>query len=64
MVLLVPIEEAAAALGVGRTKVYELVGRGQLEAVHIGRCCRIPMDALEAYVASLRGQARVPIRRD
>ena len=53
--LLLRVEDAAAALGIGRTKTYELIATGELEVVHIGRCCRVPIDALEAYVAGLRG---------
>jgi hypothetical protein len=34
--LLVPVLTAGRMLGIGRTKVYELVGDGELELVHIG----------------------------
>lgn len=57
-VLLLSVEEAARALGVGRTKTYELISAGEIEVVHIGRCARVPVDAVEAYVDRLRG--RVP----
>lgn len=36
-VLLCSIPDAAKALGLGRSKVYELIDGGQLEAVSIGR---------------------------
>ncbi|HET6810646.1 MAG TPA: helix-turn-helix domain-containing protein [Acidimicrobiales bacterium] len=52
--LLLPIPEVAAALGLGRTKVYELIATGQLEAVHIGRSCRVPADSVETFVERLR----------
>lgn len=45
--------EAAALLGVGRTTVYELLGRGDLVAVRIGRCRRVPRAIVAAYVARL-----------
>ncbi len=45
--------EAAAALSVGRTKVYELMRLGALRSVKIGGCRRIPRAALADYVASL-----------
>lgn len=35
--LLCSIPEAARALGLGRSKVYELIGDGRLETVNIGR---------------------------
>lgn len=34
---LVSIPDAAKALGLGRSKVYELIGQGRLETVTIGR---------------------------
>ena len=46
-------EEAARALGVGRSMVYELLAAGALASVRVGRLRRIPADALHAYVASL-----------
>ena len=54
-VLLTP-EEVADALGIGRTKVYELILVGVLESVKIGTCRRIPTDALTAYVDLLRAK--------
>ena len=54
-VLLTP-EEVADALGIGRTKVYELILVGALESVKIGACRRIPADALAAYVDLLRAK--------
>jgi excisionase family DNA binding protein len=54
-VLLTP-EQAADALSIGRTKVYELINRGLLESVRIGASRRIPADALAACVARLRAE--------
>ena len=34
---LVSIKEGAAELNLGRTKIYELIGNGELETVKIGR---------------------------
>lgn len=55
-VLLLSIQEAARSLGVGRTKTYELISAGEIEVVHIGRCARVPVDAVEAYVERLRAR--------
>lgn len=55
--LLTP-QEAAQVLGIGRTKVYELIVTKALESVKIGSCRRIPAEALHAYVASLRTAGR------
>jgi excisionase family DNA binding protein len=35
--LLCSIPEGARALGLGRSKIYELIGSGQIETVTIGR---------------------------
>lgn len=51
--LLLTPEQAAEALSVGRTTVYELMNVGRLRSVRIGRSRRVPMAALDAYVQSL-----------
>lgn len=56
--LLLTIPEAAGRLGVGRSKVYELVASGALESILIDSARRIPSDALEAFVARLRREAQ------
>ena len=53
--LLLTPTEAAHVLGIGRSKVYELMQTGQLPSVHIGACRRIPAEALTDLVAKLRG---------
>lgn len=50
--LLTPIE-AAVALGVGRTKLYELISSGRLFSVRIDGCRRVPRVAIDAFVAGL-----------
>lgn len=52
--LLLTPEEAAAALGIGRSTVYELILSCALESVKIGASRRIPTEALAAYIATLR----------
>lgn len=54
--LLFTIPQAATLLGVGRSTAYELITTGQLEVVHIGRCARVPADAIEEFVQRLRQQ--------
>lgn len=51
--LLTP-EEAARVLGIGRSKVYELILAGTLESLKIGACRRVPADAIDAFIAALR----------
>ena len=52
--LLMTIADAALALGIGRSTLYELIGRGQLEVVHVGRSARVPTEAVRALVEQLR----------
>lgn len=52
--LLLTTAEAAAALGIGRSKVYELLRTGDLPSVRIGTCRRIPADSLTTFLTSLR----------
>jgi excisionase family DNA binding protein len=51
--LLLTIVEAANKLSMGRTSLYTLVMRGDIESVTIGRSRRITRQALDAYVAQL-----------
>jgi len=48
--LLLRAEEVARLLGIGRTKVYELIGRGELPVVRIGRLVRVPRAELEQWI--------------
>ncbi len=45
--------EACRVLGVGRSKVYELLGAGELTSVRIGACRRISAAALQEFVNRL-----------
>ena len=56
-VLLVRPEDAARVLGVGRTKVYELIRSGALRSVRVGGLRRIPVAALNEYVTRLEEEA-------
>jgi len=42
--------EAADAIGVSRSKAYELIARGELPSVRVGGCVRIPLEALKAWI--------------
>ena len=53
MKLLYTAEEAAGVLGLGRSKVFELLATGELRSVKIGRARRITLDALQAFVNEL-----------
>jgi excisionase family DNA binding protein len=57
--LLVSVEEAAQMLSVGRSLVYKLVMSKQVVSVKIGRTRRIPVFALEQFIAQQVGQQGV-----
>ena len=45
------VRQAAARLGLGRAKVYELIRGGQLEAIQIRERLRVRREVLDAYIA-------------
>jgi excisionase family DNA binding protein len=55
--LMYRVDEAAAALRLRRSSVYELIRSGQLRSVKQGRRRLVPVTALADYVASLGGAA-------
>jgi excisionase family DNA binding protein len=59
--VLLTVSQAAQALAVGRTTLYELIRGGELEVIRIGRSTRIPVDAIATYVDRQR-RAAVPVR--
>lgn len=50
--LVVSVPEAARMLGVSRTLGYELVARGELGAVRLGRRLVVPLVAIEQLLSS------------
>lgn len=48
------VEEAAAALRLSRSAIYELIRSGQLRTVKQGRRRLVPVTALTEYLANLR----------
>jgi excisionase family DNA binding protein len=55
--LLLTIVQAAASLGVGRSTIYEMIARRELDVVHLGRAVRVPARAIEEFVEGLRARA-------
>ena len=49
--VLLTVEEAANAMSLGRTLVYDLVMRGHIASIKVGRTRRIPVSALHEYVS-------------
>ena len=56
-VLLVGPEDVTRVLGIGRTKVYELIRSGALRSVRVGGLRRVPVAALDEFVARLETDA-------
>lgn len=48
--LTVSVEEAAVLLGISRALAYELVRRGELPRLRLGRRVVVPRKALEEFV--------------
>ncbi len=56
--LLLRPEEAAEVLSIGRSRLYELIGRGELASVRIGASRRVPARDLVRFVERLREETR------
>lgn len=50
---LLTVEEAARRLGISRTRMYALIGAGEVESVQIGRLRRVHVDQVDAYATRL-----------
>src|SRR5947207_472560 len=48
--LLLRPAEAAEAIGVGRSKAYELIASGELPSVRIGGSVRVPVEKLREWI--------------
>ena len=53
---LLRIEEAAEWLGLSKRKTYELVARGEIASVYIGRSRRVALATLESFVERLAAE--------
>ena len=42
--------EAAEALGISRSKVYELIASGQIPSIRLGGSVRVPVQALREWI--------------
>ena len=64
---LLKIPDVARRLNVGRTMVYELIRKGEITPIHIGRSVRIDAAAVERLIETLAAEAeanRVPLAPD
>ena len=44
------INDTARSLGLGRTKIYELIKSGELAAIKVGRRTLVKVDSVRAFV--------------
>lgn len=58
--LLLTVSEAARVLRISRNLAYELVARGDLPAVRLGRVIRVPRHGLEQWIARQSGLPDAP----
>lgn len=55
---LLRIGEVAELLGVSRSKAYAIVASGGVPTIRFGgRCLRVPLEALRAWIAARTGDA-------
>jgi excisionase family DNA binding protein len=54
---LLSVEEAADRLNCSRAQAYELVRRGRLRSVKLGRLRRVPVAAIDELIATLELEA-------
>jgi excisionase family DNA binding protein len=54
---LVTVPEAAIILGIGKTKVYELMATEGLPKVKFGTAVRVPVKALQEWLAQREGKS-------
>jgi excisionase family DNA binding protein len=47
------VDEACSATSLGRTAVFDLLRRGEIASVKVGRRRLIPVASLDAYLAQL-----------
>jgi excisionase family DNA binding protein len=66
--LLLDSRAVAELLGLGRTKVFQMMANGELPVIRIGRCVRVPRSGLESWIATrteiseVRDDRRPPVR--
>jgi excisionase family DNA binding protein len=54
---LLTVDQVSEVLQISRWTVYRLIWANDLRSVQIGRCRRVPQEALDAYLAQLISKA-------
>ena len=55
--LLLTIPEVAGQLNLGRSLVYLLVMRGEIDSIKVGRARRVPAEALQRFIQEKLAEA-------
>jgi excisionase family DNA binding protein len=55
---LLTVDEVARTLQLGRTLIYDLLGRGDIASIKIGSRRRIPAAALDAFIERLLAEQK------
>ena len=58
----VRIDRAMQMLDIGKTKLYELIAEGELEAIHIGRRTLVIQSSIDALILRLRFESSLKRR--
>jgi excisionase family DNA binding protein len=53
--LSVRVKQACQLIGIGRSKLYELIAAGEIETIKVGAATLIPMSSLVRLLESRRG---------
>ena len=57
--LLLRPREVAVATGLSRSMVYELINRGEIPAIRVGKSVRVPVAELQQWIREQAAQQRV-----
>lgn len=56
--LVLRVVDLMPLLSISRNTAYQLVRSGKIRSIRIGRCYRIPKDAVAEYIEKVRGNAQ------
>jgi excisionase family DNA binding protein len=59
--LLLRPREVAVVTGLSRSMVYELINRGQIPAIRVGKSLRVPMAELQEWIREQAAQQRAAL---
>lgn len=58
MQMLLTVDEASRLLGIGKTRLYELMRSGDIPSLRVGKSRRIPVREVEAWIERLLDEQR------